>query len=47
MSNEMKTFVQVNLSDKVALEKLRDKHGYASIRVVINKLLEYSDKLKG
>ena len=40
MKKQEKTHIQVNVSDKQWLERLRDKHGYASIRVAVNKLLE-------
>ena len=43
-----KTHIQVDVSDKQWLERLRDKHGYASIAVVVNKLLDIAGtKLKG
>jgi hypothetical protein len=34
------THIQVNVKDKEKLEELRDQGGYASIRVVLNKLLK-------
>ena len=48
MKKQDQTHIQVNVSDKRWLERLRDKHGYASIRVVVNKLLDNCGmKLKG
>ena len=48
MKKQEKTHIEVNVTDKQWLERLRDKHGYASIRIVVNKLLEgYGTKLKG
>ena len=37
-----KTFIQVFIKDKKELEKLRDKHGLASIAVALGKLLKGS-----
>jgi len=48
MKRSEKTHIEVSITDKQWLERLRDKHGYASIRVVVNKLLEKcSTDLKG
>lgn len=39
MKDKTQTHIQVNVEDKEKLEKLRDDGGFASIRVVLNKLL--------
>ena len=36
---EEKTHIEVNRADKERLEAIKKKSGYASIRVVVNKLL--------
>jgi len=38
--NQKKTHVQLYVKDKEKLEKMRDKNGYASIAVMVKKLLE-------
>jgi len=37
---DKKTHAQIFIKDKEKLEKLRDKHGYASIAVTIKMLLK-------
>jgi len=37
---DKKTHAQIFIKDKEKLEKLRDKHGYASIAVTLNMLLK-------
>lgn len=39
MKDKEQTHIQVYVSDKLKLEKIRDDEGYASIKVVLNKIL--------